>query len=158
MVHKKNSALYAIASVALLQTALALLGGCTTKTATQAGALHNPGYITTITAQQLRNEILHDQRIKVVNVLDAATYNDCNITNSINVPLSTLKKTAQKWQRGLRIVVYCANYECAASKHAFNILHTMGFTNIDVYEGGTKEWRDKGYPTSGPCRSTYLAN
>ena len=158
MKQRENSALYALAPVALLQAALTLLGGCTSRKSREKPKLHNPWYVRTINATQLHSEMERTQRVKVINVLDNQTYADCHITGSINVPLSTLEKAVGKWPRHTRIVVYCASYDCPVSKHAFNILHKMGFRNIDAYEGGTKEWREKDSPITGPCRSSYLAN
>ncbi len=158
MEQRKSSAIYALASVALLQAALTLLGGCSAKKPTEPAKLHNPYYVCTINAPQLRHEMERTQRLKVVNVLDKKTFENCSIAGSIHVPLSTLEKVAGQWKKHQRIVVYCASYDCPTSKHAFNILHRMGFRNIYAYEGGTKEWREKGYPITGPCRSTYLKN
>ena len=153
-----NNAWKALAPLIVLQAALSLLTGCATKQPAQAKELHNPAYIKTMTAEQLSNRIERAQRMKVVNVLSADTYNDCHIRGSINVPLSRIKKQAKKWRRGELVVLYCASYTCPASKHAFNILAQMGFSNIYAYEGGTKEWREKGYPTTGLCKLEYLTN
>ena len=151
-----NNAWKALAPLIVLQTALTLLTGCSKKEPAAEQKLHNPAYAQTMTADQLRDKLARAQRIEVVNVLSEDTYDDCHIRGSINVPLRKIKKHAKKWRRDELIVLYCASYTCPASKHAFNILAQMGFSNIYAYEGGMKEWREKDYPTTGLCRLGYL--
>ncbi len=151
-----NNAWRTLAPLIFLQAALTLLSGCGKKQPVAQQKLHNPAYVRTMSADQLRNELARAQRIKVVNVLSVDTFNDCHIRGSINVPLSTLKKRAREWRRDELTVVYGASHTYPASQPAFTMLAQMGFSNVYAYEGGTKEWHEKGYPTTGLCRLRYL--
>ena len=107
-------------------------------------------------AEQLNNELATNKDLVVVNVLGKEHYDDCHITNSINIPRDELRAKEHLLDRGKKTVLYCAHYDCKASKEAFEILKSLGFKNMFLYEGGTKEWREKGFETEGPCKQSYL--
>jgi rhodanese-related sulfurtransferase len=91
-----------------------------------------------------------------VNVLGKMLYDDAHISGSINAPLRFLEEKAKDWDKGREIIVYCACYECDASQKACRLLTYMGFNNVLAYEGGIREWFQKGYPCNGPCKESYL--
>lgn len=97
-------------------------------------------------------------KLMVVNVLSPDAYADAHIKGSVNVPFDKLEEKAQSWNKNTRIVVYCANYFCTASAEAARRLQKMGFGNVFAYEGGTAEWKQKGFPLEGPGKEGYLAN
>lgn len=106
--------------------------------------------IKTITAEQLLKKLDTEATLIVINVLPQEYYTKCHIRGSINVPLEQLQGVAnESWDKHDKIVVYCANYECSASKSAFSLLDKLGFTQVCAYEGGIKEWCQKGYPIVG---------
>lgn len=110
-----------------------------------------------IMAHQLNQLIETKANITIVNVLSQEAYDDCHIPGSISIPLSELEEHAKKkLNPNKEIIVYCASYQCSASKNAFNVLKKLGFINVRTYEGGIKEWRELGYPTEGPCTMSYL--
>ncbi len=92
----------------------------------------------------------------VVNVLDSEHFNDCHIAGTTSVPLEGLKQACADWDKDKKIVVYCASYMCSASKDAAKLLTSEGFTKVCAYEGGTKEWKEKGFPCEGACEMDYL--
>jgi rhodanese-related sulfurtransferase len=97
------------------------------------------------------------QGLVVINVLDKAVYDDCHIRGSINVPFEQIKDYAQEHiNKDAEIVLYCSNYMCSASGYARQQLVNTGFHNVFVYEGGTAEWFQRGYPLDGPARQPYL--
>jgi len=108
-----------------------------------------------ITAQDLQNKIATNSSLFVINVLDKKYYEDCHIKGSINVPLNVLESVVKDWDKNREIVTYCANNKCPASSIAFQTLKNLGFKNVSVYEGGIKEWLEKGYLTEGPCLVQY---
>ena len=101
-----------------------------------------------ITKQQLKkmNEEQHEDFV-LINVLPRDAFNEKHIRTSINIPLKledfdqTVEDVAGSRER--KIVVYCANYDCPASKSAGEILHDAGFTQVYDYEGGTQDWFEK---------------
>jgi len=105
-----------------------------------------------ITTEQLKDRMKKVKELKIVNVLPEEAYKNCHITGSVNVPLAELGEKAKWWNKDEEIVLYCASYECDASKKAYEVLKEMGFTNIAAYEGGMKEWEEKQFETEGPCK------
>lgn len=109
-----------------------------------------------ITAEDLKKRMEESSSLMVLNVLSKDSFDDCHINNSLSVPLDTLEGAAKNWKKDQEIVVYCASYTCHASKEAYKKLRTLGFTNVKAYEGGTKEWKAKGFDVNGPCNADYL--
>lgn len=108
--------------------------------------------IRTLTAEQLLKKMELESSLVVVNVLSEEYYGKCHIKDSINVPLDQLAAVAgESWSKGDTIVVYCANYQCPASRDAFKLLDKLGFKHLYAYEGGMKEWCEKGLPVAGEC-------
>lgn len=95
-------------------------------------------------------------KLLLINVLDQDSYNDCHIPESINIPFNKLQEATREMEKDTEIIVYCASYECSASREAWHILDQAGFTNIWAYEGGVREWKQSGKPTQGACSAPYL--
>lgn len=108
-----------------------------------------------IKAEELKSA-LNKPGLMIINVLGEEYYTDCRIPGSINIPVAELDVKAKQWPKDKEIIVYCASYDCSASKNGAKKLQEFGFTNVRAYEGGVKEWRKKGWPTEGPCALTYL--
>ena len=102
-----------------------------------------------ITAEQLREKIKTNKTLKVINVLPEEHYKKCHIKGSISISLARLKDAVGIFDKNQEMVVYCASDTCTASKEAYTLLEELGFTNIATYEGGTKEWKEKGFETTG---------
>lgn len=97
------------------------------------------------------------EELVLVNVLDKKFFDDSRIVGSINVPMDQLEDYANKWDKEkTNIVVYCANYKCTASGESAKMLKGLGFKNVWAYEGGTAEWKHRGYPIEGPATQGYL--
>lgn len=94
--------------------------------------------------------------MKVINVLSPYYYQDCHIKDSINIPLESLAEAGKTLDKNEEIILYCAHYQCPASKKAWHILNELGFTNIKAYEGGIVEWYQRGYPIDGEANEPYL--
>ncbi|MBU1008340.1 rhodanese-like domain-containing protein [Candidatus Dependentiae bacterium] len=105
----------------------------------------------TITAEQLKDRMVKEKELVVINVLSKESFENCRIKGSINVPLSKLQEKA-KWNKDKKLVLYCASYECSASEEAYKVLEGLGFNNIAAYEGGIKEWKEKKFETEGSCK------
>ena len=109
-----------------------------------------------ISAEQVQALLQQAVPFKLINVLAENVYKDCHIVRSINIPLDGLEEKVKDWDRGQKIVVYCARDTCSASKNAYHALKKLGFTDVHPYEGGTKEWKAKGLSVEGPCALDYL--
>lgn len=107
--------------------------------------------------EQKEQEAPKQTGLIVINVLSAKMYNDCHIAGSICVPFEAVEQYAQEnIDQYAEIVLYCSNYMCSASGFARKKLMDLGFKNVLVYEGGTAEWIQLGYPVEGPCKLSYL--
>ena len=109
-----------------------------------------------ITADQLTKILSTPSNTLVINVLPERYHNDCHIKGSINVPLPKLVECADSWDRSQKIVTYCALESCDAGEKGCILLKCMGFTNVQDYKGGIKEWFQLNCPTEGPAESDYL--
>lgn len=118
--------------------------------------------IVEISAESLFTQFKQGSDVLVINVLNKGTFKDCSIKRSVHIPIDQLKAYAQKmlsikkWQQDKPLVVYCASYECPLSKHAYKLLKGLGFSNVKAYEGGMRDWKQKGYPVFGNCKADYL--
>jgi len=88
----------------------------------------------------------------LVNVLDKELYDDCHIKGSINIPFDQLEDAANRIDKNAEVVCYCSNYMCGASSSARNKLIDMGYKKVYVYEAGTADWYQKGFPVGKNCR------
>jgi len=113
------------------------------------------GAIAVISAEDLKKKIKTNPDLVVINVLTKESYDDCHIKGSINIVLTELEEKVKALDKTKSFVVYCANYECSASRRAFELMRGFGFDNVVTYEGGTEEWKEKGFPTEGPCVKGY---
>ncbi len=95
-----------------------------------------------------------DTSFYVINVLEPQYYTDCHIKGSINIPFERLEQYAKSLDKNTKIVVYCAHYQCPLSTKAWRLLDKLGFTNVYAYEGGIREWFQKGYPHAGICKES----
>jgi rhodanese-related sulfurtransferase len=103
----------------------------------------------------LRKDIM-EKRPLVLNVLDSHYARDCMIKGSHSAPLESLEEFVKEMPRSTEIIVYCARYGCPLSRQAWELLTSLGFTNVRAYEGGMKEWVQHGLPTEGACEMEYL--
>ncbi|MDO3380951.1 rhodanese-like domain-containing protein [Gilvimarinus algae] len=92
------------------------------------------------------NESEHDDFV-LINVLSPDAFNQAHIRTSVNVPVDQegfeemVKAIAASRDR--HIVVYCASFDCDASRQAAEQLDAAGFKHVYDYEGGTKDWIEK---------------
>ncbi len=100
----------------------------------------------TITAEELKEKKKSDQNFTLLFVLSEDKFKEGHIPGSINIPLGDIGKRKHELDMDEMIVVYCESYDCKASPKAGEKLEKFGFKNIYDFEGGMKEWREKGYP------------
>ena len=100
-----------------------------------------------ISYDQLRKLMEAREEILLVNVLSAQNFKEAHIPGSINIPLEETDFETQVEEavdgKDKKIIVYCAGFECNASRKAAEKLEHAGFSNVMAYEGGIKEWQKK---------------
>jgi len=110
-----------------------------------------------ISAEDAKARMESGADVVFINVLGADTFKDCSIKGSVNAKVGDdLAAYVAGWDKNREIILYCANYACMASRMAYTQLHKLGFTNLVAYEGGMKEWREKGFASLGECTASYL--
>lgn len=93
----------------------------------------------------------------VADVNSKEMYDDCHIKGAEHVEMANLDLFAASLDKEKAdVVFYCSNYMCAASGAATQKLMKMGFKSVAAYEGGIAEWHQKGLPTEGPAKGSYL--
>jgi rhodanese-related sulfurtransferase len=101
----------------------------------------------TISYDQLKKMRDAREDFLLINVLPAKAFDEAHIPDSINIPLDLSDFEAQVEEtaegKSAKIVTYCASFDCAASRNAAEKLEKAGFTNVQAYEGGVKEWQEK---------------
>jgi len=123
--------------------------------------------ITYITNKELIQEMDHVSGKKapkwyLINVLPRYVSTDCMIVGSINIPVHVLEKrlkNSQKWPRDRKIIFYCQGKNPTnsyLSKSAYEITKKLGFTDVQVLEGGLSAWKNNEYPVTGQCKLGHL--
>lgn len=109
----------------------------------------------TISREELRQRIDESNDFLLLNVLSEENFEDEHIPGSQNIPFddddSDFAHRVEELvsDKNDYIVAYCASAECPASTNAASALEKAGFTNVRVYEGGMREWKDSGCPLEG---------
>lgn len=101
--------------------------------------------VRTITKEALAKKIQEQQPVQIINVLSPEQYKLGMIKGSLKIPLKDLEKRAGELDNFHEVVVYCASYQCGASRAAAKKLMKMHY-NVYAYEGGIKEWKEAGLP------------
>ncbi len=94
-------------------------------------------------------DLLNSEDAVVMNVLASHAYDKMHIKGSISAPYDRLENGEfDNIDKKKRLIIYCASYDCGASKKAAALMRERGF-DAAAYEGGIKEWSEAGYPTEG---------
>jgi len=100
-----------------------------------------------ITKEQLWEMMQKGEDFKLVDALSRDQYEEKHIRGALSMPSAeVLQKAKSMLEKDDRIVVYCANPECEASKVAAGKLEDMGYENVSHYPGGIEEWSSAGMP------------
>ena len=102
-----------------------------------------------IDRQALKAKLDGKEKFHLWNVLESTNE---NIPGSKNVPLTRLEEILPSLnaKKDEPIVVYCASFQCTASKAAAEKLVSLGFTDVSAYEGGLKDWKEGNLPLENP--------
>ncbi|HKJ96370.1 MAG TPA: rhodanese-like domain-containing protein [Thermoplasmataceae archaeon] len=104
--------------------------------------------IPTIQKEELL-KLLDSEDVVLLNVLASNSYEMIHIKNSLSAPYDKLENGEfDSIDKNKKLVIYCASYNCGASRKAAALMMGRGF-EVLAYEGGIKEWVESGYPTEG---------
>ncbi len=86
------------------------------------------------------------ESVKIIDVRTPEEYNEQHLSNSILIPLDTLETEIVKMgnlKKSDEIIVYCRSGR--RSEEAYNILKSLGYTNVKSMSGGITAWTSLGY-------------
>lgn len=95
-----------------------------------------------------RNALFVDARVK-------EEYDSVHVKGAINIPYEEFKNKSvrdrievmKKYNKDGLIVVYCRGDKCEVSIDLAYEIARLGFNSVNIYRGGIKEWKEKGFPT-----------
>ena len=90
---------------------------------------------------------LDEGAVHVVEVLMPKEYESGHIPGAINIHFAMIGgRAARHFGKSDRIVTYCHDDRCRASRIAASKLHSLGYTNTYHYPGGKNAWIAAGHP------------
>jgi rhodanese-related sulfurtransferase len=101
----------------------------------------------TIARDALVQKMHAGERFILVDVLPHQHFLRVHLPGAINLPLNALRDLAPVvLGSNDSIVLYCANFQCAASRTAAKVLRQLGFSDVLDYAGGILDWEEGGLP------------
>ena len=96
--------------------------------------------------------LLAEGQAVLIEVMPEEEFRRRHIAGAVNIPLERIGATCrQRYRPDQRLVLYCADQECAASGLAARKLAFFGFHDVLEYGAGKQDWQDAGLPmASGP--------
>ena len=86
---------------------------------------------------------------KIIDVREYPEYAAGHVEGSELVPLGTLEKASEGWNRSQVLQVLCRTGRRAAQ--AKEILDSKGFQSVEVLMGGIEAWQQAGKPVTAPA-------
>ncbi|MEX1027159.1 MAG: rhodanese-like domain-containing protein [Candidatus Paceibacterota bacterium] len=107
----------------------------------------------TITREELKEKIDHDEGFVLIDVLGANSYERAHLPGAVMADAHEddfLDEVARLVSdKDTEVVVYCASFDCRLSTQAAQKLVGAGYTAVVDYEGGLMDWAKGGYPLEG---------
>jgi len=115
--------------------------------------------ISTITRGELKAKMDRGDRFKLVETLPEAEFKKQHLPRAINLPVERIRELDPHIlpNKHENIVVYCADSSCPASDIAARDLTVRGYTNVQRYVGGKRDWIDAGLATEGASQDVKVA-
>ncbi len=105
----------------------------------------------TITRDSIKRHLDNSDQMILVEALPEKYFNDAHLPGAVQINHDEVAAKAPILlpDKGVKIVVYCANAACANSAKAAASLEKIGYTNISKYVDGKQDWINAGLPTEG---------
>jgi protein-disulfide isomerase len=98
----------------------------------------------TIHRKELKEKLARGDDFALVMTLGEDDFHRGHIPGSINI--SSMEQARGQVSPEDEIIVYCHDVNCPASKAAYHMLVSHGFTRVIRYAGGIRDWEQAGYP------------
>lgn len=100
-------------------------------------------------------KMLYDKGVLYIDGRPKHEYAEGKIKGAISIPYEEYMAMSDdqraqlmsKYNKNDIIVVYCSGGECEISIDLAYEIAKLGFTSLNIYRGGYKEWQAAGYPT-----------
>jgi rhodanese-related sulfurtransferase len=88
--------------------------------------------------------------VRLLMALGDCAFQAKHIPGSVN--FATCREALKSLNKKDKIVVYCYDANCIASKAVGQLLERFGYTHVLHFAGGLEQWKQTGYPleASGP--------
>lgn len=115
--------------------------------------------ISTITRDELSAKMKSGDEFKLVETLPEADFKKQHLPGAINLSVERIRELDPHAlpNKHENIVVYCADSSCHASDIAARDLAVRGYTNVQRYVGGKRDWIDAGLATEGTSQRVKTA-
>jgi rhodanese-related sulfurtransferase len=84
----------------------------------------------------------------LLDITSEASYQKTHPRTAINIPVERLKdpkvSTAYLTNPGKEIIIFAEDYETEPAWEAAELLHSRGYNNLYIYEGGKAKWVEDG--------------
>lgn len=106
-----------------------------------------------ITIELAKN--LFERNALFVDARKKEEFDSVHVKNAINIPYEEFREKGyndkveimKKYNKDGIIVVYCRGDKCEVSIDMAYEIAKLGFNSVNIYRGGIKEWKEKGFPT-----------
>ncbi len=105
-----------------------------------------------ISADELRNKQLKNERLLLFDARSQTAYNQGHIQGALFPPAlddRALTEYLKPYPKDTPIVAYCGSGGCMAAAVLVLKLKRFGYANTKDKEEGFEEWEKKGYPVAG---------
>jgi rhodanese-related sulfurtransferase len=120
-----------------------------------SGNMNKEGYIEpeTITMELAKN--LFERNALFIDARTKEEYDSLHVKGAINIPYEEFRNKSvrdrieimKKYNKDGVIIVYCKGDKCEVSIDLAYEIARLGFNSVNIYRGGIKEWKEKGFPT-----------
>jgi rhodanese-related sulfurtransferase len=101
----------------------------------------------TITATDLKARIDSGETLILINALEEPKFRYKHIPGSVN--LFDKHEVQARIKKDDAVVVYCTDVACPRSITLYEMMNSLGYTNVTRFAGGLMEWESQGYPLEG---------
>ncbi len=120
-----------------------------------SGQMNREGFIEpeNISVELAKN--VFDRNALFIDARTKEEFDSLHVKGAINLPYEEFRnkpyyqkvETMKKYNKDGLIVVYCKGDKCEVSIDLAYEIAKLGFTSVNIYRGGIKEWSAKGFPT-----------
>ncbi len=102
----------------------------------------------TIAREELRRKMDSGEDFVLADVRSLDACKKEHLKGAICMPLDDIERQTAKHNldKDRETIVYCSNTECNASPQAAEKLTKMGFSRVEDYKAGIKDWKEAGFP------------